>query len=812
VLIAESDPELALMLSRALKSEGFTTESCSDGMDAVRSAHSNPPDLLVCGLYLPGLGGIRLLRYLRSEPAFSTIPVIILAPRLDRAMAQRARRAGADLVLELPVGITDLAARCAELLSESHSTKRSAPLPGSAPDRAAILEELAQVMERRLDRIEAMRDFALELSESPTVREIYRMIAAGVVAGLGFDRVQVFRYNSSSEELHAESALGRGLPAEPPEAPVRLQELEGLPAERALRSGRQVCSWEVELPEVRLSWCGSSRYADTPLVSGSKTLGLIRCDFGTSGRSFARDDLDALRQLSALASVALSNAMDLEEISEGREQTAAVLTSLDSAVVVVDTGLRVVEATSRTKDLFGVSPDAIKGRTLSDALPLIGQESRREMLRKVFLEGRSGLEPSVSVNLQGHSESFLDLRFVPYRRGGHMTGIVILATDVTEEHTLRENLKKRNDELETLSRIGRDLNSSLEIDKLPDLLADSLQKLYPGEAIAVLLPPESSEVSIPDTLRIRAARGYPDNRSVIGHEALPLGVPRYPDGEPGTSPGRPTRSSVAGIIANAVLTKRPINVPDVTQDARYVQNLPTTMSELCVPMVVRDRVVGVIDLQSSIRHRFSPDSMRRVGTLANHAAIAIENARLHAQAWDTAQRDRLTGLRNLRYFEERLKEELERASRSAGYEVSLIMIDIDDFKHYNDAFGHPMGNLLLRTVARAISSALREYNDILVRYGGEEFVCILPLTGTRVAAEIAERIRQRVIDLNYDIPHASQQPLGCVSVSLGVSTYPGDVADREKALEAADSRMYMAKRAGKNRVFAPALNNCPPAR
>ncbi len=140
------------------------------------------------------------------------------------------------------------------------------------------------------------------------------------------------------------------------------------------------------------------------------------------------------------------------------------------------------------------------------------------------------------------------------------------------------------------------------------------------------------------------------------------------------------------------------------------------------------------------------------------------------------------------------------------------MIDIDDFKHYNDAFGHPMGNLLLRTVARAISSALREYNDILVRYGGEEFVCILPLTGTRVAAEIAERIRQRVIDLNYDIPHASQQPLGCVSVSLGVSTYPGDVADREKALEAADSRMYMAKRAGKNRVFAPALNNCPPAR
>ncbi|MCD4701053.1 MAG: GGDEF domain-containing protein, partial [Candidatus Aegiribacteria sp.] len=122
-------------------------------------------------------------------------------------------------------------------------------------------------------------------------------------------------------------------------------------------------------------------------------------------------------------------------------------------------------------------------------------------------------------------------------------------------------------------------------------------------------------------------------------------------------------------------------------------------------------------------------------------------------------------------------------------------------------WGHPMGNTLLKTVVKAMNSAIREV-DVLIRYGGEEFVCILPFTGEQEASEIAERIRKRVVESSYIIPHSEQQPLGKVSISLGVSTYLTDVGDRNLLLKYADQRMYMAKRAGKNKVLAPALGNC----
>jgi len=195
-----------------------------------------------------------------------------------------------------------------------------------------------------------------------------------------------------------------------------------------------------------------------------------------------------------------------------------------------------------------------------------------------------------------------------------------------------------------------------------------------------------------------------------------------------------------------------------------------------------------------------------VVALANHAATAVENAMLHSRILSLARKDKLTGLGNLRFFEEKLDDEFRRTDRS-NFPFSLIMMDIDDFKHYNDSWGHLMGNTLLKTVVKAMGNAIREV-DVLIRYGGEEFVCILPFTGEQEAAEIAERIRKRVVESSYVIPHSEQQPLGMVSISLGVSTYLTDVGDRNMLLKYADQRMYMAKRAGKNKVVAPALGNC----
>jgi diguanylate cyclase (GGDEF)-like protein/PAS domain S-box-containing protein len=492
----------------------------------------------------------------------------------------------------------------------------------------------------------------------------------------------------------------------------------------------------------------------------------------------------------------------VEEMSEGQEQMSSILGSLDSAVVVVDSKLCVLEATSRVRDLFGKQPGEIRGRPLGEVVPVLGRAERAEMLREVLETGSPRTEDGVRLSRAGSGSLILQVRCVPYRRSGRITGAVIVAADVTEEYHLRESLKRRNEELETISRIGSKLNSTLDLEEISTTLARTIRQFHPDEAVSILLPVGSRDGSEGDSEYFRAAAtsGFPGEYDPLGSRLRVFGSPSDSDSE--------DVWERQGIISVAARTGQPENVEDVTQDSRYLEVLPTTRSEMVVPMVVRDKVVGIIDVQSSIPGRFSADNVRRITTLANHAATAVENAHLHAKVWEMAQRDRLTGLRNLRYFEDRLKEELDRASRYDS-PFSLIMMDIDDFKHYNDSFGHPMGNVLLRTVSRAIASALREV-DILVRYGGEEFVCILPMTGQREAAEIAERIRRKVLEANSEIPHASEQPRGCVSISLGVSSFLTDVRKRDRLLEVADERMYAAKRAGKNRVCSPALGNCPP--
>ncbi|HOD20290.1 MAG: Response regulator PleD [candidate division Hyd24-12 bacterium ADurb.Bin004] len=803
VVIAESDTELALMLSKALRMEGLHADTVGDGIEAIRKAWQTMPDLVICGFYLPGLGALRVVRYLKSHPAFAGLKTAVLLPRLDRATAARARRAGADAVIEMPVEPLDFVDECVSLLDPAIGRSPSHPSSMSFPDSVSILEELTGILENRLDRLEAMQDFMMELGLSPSVQETFRNVASGVLTDLGFDRVQVFQYLPEAGELRVEAAFGRGVPADFQQQPVRLSAMEGLPVALAVREKRQIRSSEAGVSEIRLSWAGSTDYVDTPLFDAVGVMGVVRCDNGMTGRAIGPDDLEALRDFCSRASGVLRNAIDIEQIAGAKERNSLVLENLGSALIMVDQSGRVTEAAG-TEALMGLRPETLIGRTLSEAAPAVAGEERLETICKVLIEGRPAFENALHLTRPGGDPVIVNLRFVPYRSGGRITGAVLLVIDVTEEQKLKANLNQRNEELEMMSRIGRDLNSTLELDDICDLLLRSLRLFYPEEAISILLPDEDSDDGITRRLIVKAGCGYKTDDRGLDRPIVVAG-PTYDDDRE-ESPAAST--SMLGIVGGAFAGARVLNIPDVSQESGYIEDFRETKSEIAVPIVIQDKAAGVIDIQSKARNRFDPDSVRRISSLANSAANAIENAQLHAKAWEAAQRDRLTNLRNLRFYEERIREELERATRY-NYECSLLMIDVDDFKHYNDHFGHPMGNNLLRTLARTISGALREKIDTLVRYGGEEFVSILPLTPGKVAAEIAERIRQMVLDDNSEIPHSSEQPLGCVSVSIGVATFPTDVSDRDRLLEIADKRMYMGKRAGKNRVVAPSLGNCP---
>ena len=180
-----------------------------------------------------------------------------------------------------------------------------------------------------------------------------------------------------------------------------------------------------------------------------------------------------------------------------------------------------------------------------------------------------------------------------------------------------------------------------------------------------------------------------------------------------------------------------------------------------------------------------------------------ELAEANSRLAQLAVTDGLTGLYNHRHFHERLSLEAERSVRN-GLPLSLLMIDVDHFKHYNDHHGHPSGDEVLRQVARIMTDG-RRANDFCARYGGEEFAVVLVDTPKLVAAKVAERLRERVATHAFE--HADQQPLGCLSISLGVATFPSDANDAEGLVRAADAALYRAKGGGRNCVVlaAPAL-------
>jgi diguanylate cyclase (GGDEF)-like protein len=158
--------------------------------------------------------------------------------------------------------------------------------------------------------------------------------------------------------------------------------------------------------------------------------------------------------------------------------------------------------------------------------------------------------------------------------------------------------------------------------------------------------------------------------------------------------------------------------------------------------------------------------------------------------------DGLTGLYNHRYFHEQLQQSVERSMRS-GTSTALLMIDVDHFKKYNDRQGHPAGDEALRTVARLISEERRTV-DVVARYGGEEFAILLHDVARSTAVELAEKIRARVAVA--PIAHAEKQPLGKLTVSIGVASCPQDGQTAEALLEAADVALYRAKKSGRDTV------------
>jgi len=256
---------------------------------------------------------------------------------------------------------------------------------------------------------------------------------------------------------------------------------------------------------------------------------------------------------------------------------------------------------------------------------------------------------------------------------------------------------------------------------------------------------------------------------------------------------------IAGLVFE---TGRSLLVKNVDQDPRFTERQRArykTKSLICVPLRIDQRKIGVINLTDKTGGGFDENDLKLVESVASHASVALDRTDYYKMSEDLRKisiTDSLTDLYNRRFFQDRINEEIER-SRRHGLPVSLIMLDIDNFKQYNDTYGHLAGDEALRLTAATIKNSVRNI-DRVARYGGEEFAVILPMTEIAAARDIAERIRSGVAGRYF--PDDALRATVKLTASLGIASFPQHADNLFDLVGNADKALYIAKLNGKNRV------------
>jgi diguanylate cyclase (GGDEF)-like protein len=250
-----------------------------------------------------------------------------------------------------------------------------------------------------------------------------------------------------------------------------------------------------------------------------------------------------------------------------------------------------------------------------------------------------------------------------------------------------------------------------------------------------------------------------------------------------------------GLIGRAAARQRPRRVADASRDPQRGHREAASGAWLLYPLVVHERLLGVAHWIRPVGQPFAPEEVSRLAALAPQAAVALENTRTRQAMRTLAATDGLTGLWNQRRIKQTLRDEIKRAARYHRA-FSVLMLDVDSFKTINDNYGHLQGDQLLRAIARILRGNVRSV-DSVGRYGGEEFLIVLPETSKDDACRMAERVRSAVEE--QAVVLLEDRTLRR-TVSVGVASYPEDALNADELLQRADDALYRAKREGKNRV------------
>ncbi len=332
-------------------------------------------------------------------------------------------------------------------------------------------------------------------------------------------------------------------------------------------------------------------------------------------------------------------------------------------------------------------------------------------------------------------------------------------------------LKEAVEDLKLLQEVSKEITSKLKISELLPAIMDAFVKAGQVKKGSIMLFDKKKDV-----LKIKAARGV--SKRAIENIELHAGE---------------------GVAGRVVQTGQSVLINDTTTAGLYKDFFEQPEKSrpretlLCLPLIFKDEVLGVVTLDSKLSgEQFIRNDERLLSILASQAAVAINNARMYKMAIT----DPLTDLYVSRFFLTRLEQEIEKAKRYKG-KFSLLFLDIDHFKKFNDRYGHQMGDKALIHLANIMEKTTRSA-DICGRYGGEEFVILLPETPKNKAAVLARRLRKKVSESGFRVKGKRYK----ITVSIGVAEYTPGVDKVQKIIKKADKKLYMAKKQGRNRVVS----------
>jgi diguanylate cyclase (GGDEF)-like protein len=331
-----------------------------------------------------------------------------------------------------------------------------------------------------------------------------------------------------------------------------------------------------------------------------------------------------------------------------------------------------------------------------------------------------------------------------------------------------EQIKQANREVFTLYSLAREFSSSLDLDETLALFAEKVKEFVPYDSIAISLLSDD-----PEAANIAYAAGL--NNSIFEGRKVKLGQ---------------------GATGYVLKKEKPVINVDPALDLTFTpdESVADYRIMATLPLFADDKLIGAVSLYSCVLENYKDEHIRLLETISHIAADAINASLQHAEAESHALTDALTGLPNSRSLRSHFDKEVMRASRN-GKRFQLVVMDLDGFKSVNDNFGHKAGDRMLKSIGGILKDQLREY-DFLARYGGDEFVAIIPETDLEHINSLNQRITEAVVGFRLEIGNGA---IASVGISLGASSFPEHGESLDGLIEAADKQMYIAKEGNRRR-------------